>query len=82
MNLVKTELEEEIDKPLRDAMKNLKGNWKGEEKTGLRMVWKERATLYNETVLCVQNVNTREMEWKIAKKDCASNDAIAKAPVL
>lgn len=82
MNMVKTELEEDIDKPLRDAMKNLKGNWQGEEKTGLRMAWKERAILYNETVLCVQNVNTLEMEWKIAKKDCVSNDAIAKAPAL
>ena len=80
--MVKTELEEEIDKPLREAMKNLKGNWQGEEKTGLRMVWKERAILYNEIVLCVQDVRTLEMEWKIAKRDCVSNDAIAKASVL
>ena len=61
MNLVKTELEEEIDKPLRDAMKNLKDNWQGEARQDWRMVWKERALLYNETVLCVQNVKTSEM---------------------
>ena len=80
--MVKTELEEEIDKPLREALKNLQGNWQGEEKTGLKVMWKERTILYNDTVLCVQDANTLEMEWKIAKRDCVSNDAIKKAAVL
>ena len=81
-NIVKTEFEEEIDKPLREALKNLKDSWHGGEKTGLRMAYKERALMYNDTLLCVQNIKTFEMEWKIARKDCVSEAAIAKAPAL
>ena len=81
MGSVSTAIGEQYDRPLRSALRDLKGGWTG-DKRSLRIVWRSRSIECASRTIVTQCEDSWDLRWYIDKKDATSEEAVRNARAL